>query len=102
MALHSEQVVQVNTGADGAAVDATHIRDALQWLDLPGLDLLFIEHVGTLVGPFTLDVGQDVTAAVFSIAAGHDKPDKHPDLVRAAGIVLLNKADLLPAVPFDL
>jgi hydrogenase nickel incorporation protein HypB len=97
----SDQVVQVNTGGQGVA-DATHIRDALQWLDLSWLDLLFIENVGTLVGPVALDLGQDVTAAVFSVAAGHDKPEKHPELVQAASVVVLNKTDLLPAAPlFD-
>src|SRR4051794_34913233 len=101
MARHNDQVVQVNTG-DSAVADASHIREAVQCLDLAELDLLFVEHVGTLVGPVTVDLGQDATAVVFSVAAGHDKADKHPDLVRAAGVVLLNKTDLLASVPFDL
>jgi hydrogenase nickel incorporation protein HypB len=97
---HTEQVVQVNTG-EQSTVDATHVREALSWLDLNWCDLLFIENVGTLLGPVTSDLGQDVTVAMFSVAAGHDKADKHPDLVRAANVVILNKVDLIPAVPFD-
>ena len=97
----TEQVVQVNTG-EGGVVDATHIRDALRWLDVKSLDLLFIENVGTLAQASVPDFGQDATATVFSVAAGDDKADKHPDLVNAADVVLLNKTDLLSSVPFDL
>jgi hydrogenase nickel incorporation protein HypB len=97
----SDQVVQVNTGQQGIA-DATHIHDALKWLNLEKIDLLFIENVGTLVCPNDLDLGQDVTAAIFSVAGGHDKAVKHPELVRSADVVLLNKTDLMGAVPFDL
>lgn len=102
MIRHSEHVVQVNTG-DRGTPDATDIRAALDWIGLEEhIDLLFIENVGTLVGPVTLDLGQDVTAAVFSVAGGHDKADKHAPLVQEAGVVVLNKTDLLSAVPFDL
>jgi hydrogenase nickel incorporation protein HypB len=98
----SEQVVQVNTGEGGGVIDATHIRDALRWLDLAWLDLLFIEHVGTLALAGAPDVGQDATVTMFSVAGGDDKADKHPELVHAADAVVLNKIDLLTAVPFDL
>ena len=97
---HSDQVVQVNVGA-GGLLDATYIRDALESLDLKRIDVLFIENIGTLVGG-PLDLGQEATVAIFSVAAGHDKPAKHPELTRAATGVVLNKTDLLPAVPFDL
>jgi hydrogenase nickel incorporation protein HypB len=97
----TRQVVQINTGK-GGVVDATHIREALACLDLKAMDLLFIENVGTLALPEISDLGQNATATVFSVAAGDDKADKHPDLVQASDVVLLNKIDLLPAVPFDL
>jgi hydrogenase nickel incorporation protein HypB len=97
----TEQVVQVNTG-EGGVVDATHIRDALQWMDLKSIDLLFIENVGTLALSSIPDIGQDATVTVFSVAAGDDKAHKHPDLVNAADVVVLNKTDLLASVPFDL
>lgn len=97
---HSDQVVQVNVGPEGI-LDAGYIRDALEWLDLSKIDVLFIENIGTLVGP-PLDLGQDATTVVFSVAAGHDKPSKHPDVVRAADAVVLNKIDLINVVPFEL
>jgi hydrogenase nickel incorporation protein HypB len=101
MQRESEQVVQVNTGP-GCAADAGHIHDALQWLDLKRIELLLIENVGTLTNTSATDFGQDVTAAMFSVAGGHDKAHKHPGLVKTADVVLLNKIDLLKAVPFDL
>lgn len=100
MARHSEQVIQVTTGERGV-IDTGHIRDAIRWLDLRWMDVMFIENVGTLVAS-PIDLGQDVTVAVFSVAAGHDKAAKHPDIVRAADIIVLNKLDLLLSVPFDL
>jgi hydrogenase nickel incorporation protein HypB len=100
MLLESEQVVQVNTGQQGTP-DSTHIRDALQWLDLKRIELLFIENVGTLAITHSIDFGQDITAAMFSVAAGDDKASKHPELVKSADVVVLNKIDLLQAVPFD-
>jgi hydrogenase nickel incorporation protein HypB len=97
----TKQVVQVNTG-EGETVDATHVREALGCLDLNAIDLLFIENVGTLSLNAASDLGQDATATVFSVAAGDDKADKHPVLVQTADVILLNKTDLLPAVPFNL
>jgi len=97
----SPHVVQVNTGLGGSVVEASHVHDALRWLDLPSLDLLLIENVGTLALPGIPDVGQDASVTVFSVAAGDDKADKHPELVSGADLVVLNKTDLLASVPFD-
>ena len=96
-----DQVVQIDTGQQGTP-DATHIRDGLQHLNLTRLDLLLIENVGPLAGTRPLDLGQDATAAVFSVAGGHNKADKHPHLVKSADLVLLTKTDLLGAFPFQL
>jgi hydrogenase nickel incorporation protein HypB len=38
---------------------------------------------------------------MFSVAAGPDKPAKHPDVVRCAPFIILNKLDLVSVVPFD-
>jgi hydrogenase nickel incorporation protein HypB len=56
----------------------------------------------TLALPGAPDLGQDATVTVFSVAAGDDKADKHPELVQASDLIVLNKVDLLPSVPFDL
>jgi len=38
---------------------------------------------------------------MVSVTEGDDKPRKYPQMLRAATVVLLNKVDLLPYVPFD-
>ena len=102
IAVTSDQVIQVNTGDGACPVDACHVGDALRWLDLKSLDLLLIENVGTLAMSRIPDVGQDASVTVFSVAAGDDKADKHPELVNGADLVVLNKTDLLSSVPFDI
>lgn len=98
----TDQVVQVNT--DGRpCLDPRDLRDALTRLDLARADLLFVENVGSLAAPADLrDLGQDATVTVFSVAAGDDKAQKHPDLIAASDAVVLNKTDLILAIPFDL
>jgi hydrogenase nickel incorporation protein HypB len=101
MKRRGSQVVQVNTGQQRFA-DATQIYKALETMDLEQVDLLCIENVGTLTGNNLGMFGQALSIAMFSVAAGDDKAAKHPDLVAQADIVILNKTDLLLAVPFDL
>jgi hydrogenase nickel incorporation protein HypB len=96
-----EQVVRIDAGP-GGAVDAALIHNALRRLDLDSLDLLFIENAGSLADPAVADLGHAAVAVVFSVAAGHDVAARHPRLVDAADVILLNKFDLLADVPFDL
>lgn len=93
-------VVQVNTGK-GCHLDANQVRHAIDNLDLNTLDLLVIENVGNLICPVGFDLGQDCKVGMFSVCGGDDKPAKHPHLVIAADLLLLNKTDLLKHVRFD-
>ncbi|MCC7146386.1 MAG: hydrogenase nickel incorporation protein HypB [Phycisphaeraceae bacterium] len=101
LARWTDQVVQINTGK-GCHLDANQVRQAMARLDLAKLDVLVIENVGNLICPVGFDLGQDVKVGMFSVAEGDDKPAKHPPLVHEASLLLLNKIDLLPYVPFDL
>ena len=74
----------------------THLND---WLE-KGLELLFIENVGNLVCPTRYDLGEDAKVVVLSVTEGEDKPLKYPGIFRKAELMLLNKVDLLPHVPF--
>jgi hydrogenase nickel incorporation protein HypB len=65
------------------------------------LDLLFIENVGNLVCPTSYDLGEDFKIVVLSVTEGEDKPLKYPGIFRKAQLMILNKIDLLPYVPFD-
>lgn len=95
------RAVQVNTGA-GCHLDAEMIDRALHVLEPESGSLLFIENVGNLVCPALFDLGEHSKVVVISVTEGTDKPLKYPHMFAAAGLVLINKIDLLPYVEFDL
>jgi hydrogenase nickel incorporation protein HypB len=94
-------VVQINTGS-GCHLDAEMLAGALPVLAPPPGSLLFVENVGNLVCPALFDLGERHRVVVMSVTEGEDKPAKYPHMFRAATLVLLNKVDLLPYVPFDM
>lgn len=93
-------VVQLNTGT-GCHLDAAMVERALRELSPPERSLVLIENVGNLVCPALFDLGERAKVVVASVTEGDDKPLKYPHMFRAAGVVVLNKQDLLPYVPFD-
>ncbi|MEW6613559.1 MAG: hydrogenase nickel incorporation protein HypB [Pseudomonadota bacterium] len=92
--------VQINTGK-GCHLDAAMVASALDRLRPADDSVLFIENVGNLVCPAGFDLGEAHKVAVLSVTEGEDKPLKYPDMFHAADLMLLNKTDLLPYVPFD-
>lgn len=94
------RAVQVNTGA-GCHLDADMVHRALHALEPESGSLLFIENVGNLVCPALFDLGERSKVVVISVTEGADKPLKYPHMFAAAGLVLINKVDLLPYVDFD-
>ncbi|OBF37756.1 hydrogenase accessory protein HypB [Mycobacterium sp. ACS1612] len=95
------RAVQVNTGA-GCHLDADMVHRALHALEPDPRSLLFIENVGNLVCPALFDLGERSKVVVISVTEGHDKPLKYPHMFAAAGLVVINKIDLVPYVNFDL
>jgi hydrogenase nickel incorporation protein HypB len=94
-------VRQITTGGTchlDASMVAAHLGN---WL-APGLELLLIENVGNLVCPTSYDLGEDAKIVVLSVTEGEDKPLKYPGIFRRAELMILNKIDLLPYVPFQL
>lgn len=92
---HGVPAVQITTGS-ACHLDAAMVHEALHRLDLDQLDLLFIENVGNLVCPASFDLGQHRNVVLLAVTEGDDKPSKYPVMFRAADLVLLSKADLLP------
>jgi hydrogenase nickel incorporation protein HypB len=89
------------TTAGACHLDARMVEKHLEGWDLQALDLLFIENVGNLVCPTSYDLGEDAKVVVLSVAEGEDKPLKYPGIFRKAELMILNKVDLLPYVPFQ-
>jgi len=92
--------VQINTGK-GCHLDAHMVGHAIEDLAPAPQSLIFIENVGNLVCPAAFDLGEAHKVAILSITEGEDKPLKYPNMFAAADVMLLNKMDLLPYVPFD-
>jgi hydrogenase nickel incorporation protein HypB len=93
-------VVQVNTGA-GCHLDAGMVRGALTALSPAPGSLVLVENVGNLVCPALFDLGERSKVVIISVTEGTDKPLKYPYMFAAADLLLINKADLLPYVDFD-
>jgi hydrogenase nickel incorporation protein HypB len=98
-------VVQIETGngfGGECHLDANMVRSALPSLPLGELDLLVVENVGNLVCPAEFRIGEHHRVMVSSVTEGEDKPAKYPLMFRACELVVVNKADLLPHLDFDL
>ena len=95
------RAVQINTGT-GCHLDARMVAGGLEELGPPAGSIVMIENVGNLVCPALFDVGEHAKVVVCSVPEGDDKPIKYPHMFRASSVMLLNKIDLLPYVPFDL
>jgi hydrogenase nickel incorporation protein HypB len=78
------------------------VGNAFGQLSSGDMDMIFIENVGNLVCPAEFDLGEDFRAVVISTTEGNDKPLKYPFIFRQAGVILLNKIDLLPYTDFSL
>jgi hydrogenase nickel incorporation protein HypB len=93
-------VRQITTGG-ACHLDASMVVRALEGWDLDGLEILFLENVGNLVCPTSYDLGEEARAVLLSVTEGEDKPLKYPATFHHADVMVLNKIDLLPYVPFQ-
>ena len=91
------QITTVGACHLDARMVENHVSD---WLE-EGLEILFIENVGNLVCPTSYDLGEDAKVVILSCAEGEDKPLKYPGIFRKSELMILNKIDLLPYVPFQ-
>jgi hydrogenase nickel incorporation protein HypB len=94
-------VRQITTGGT-CHLDARMIEKALSDWRLENFDLLFIENVGNLVCPSGYNLGEAAKIVVLSVAEGEEKPLKYPAMFHRSELLILNKIDLLPYVPFNL
>jgi hydrogenase nickel incorporation protein HypB len=94
-------VKQITTGGT-CHLDARMIERHLADWNLEGLSILFIETVGNLVCPASYDLGEASKIVLLSVTEGEDKPLKYPSIFFKSDLVVINKMDLLPYVPFDI
>src|SRR5579871_1684796 len=94
-------VKQITTGGT-CHLDARMIERHLADWPLEELDMLLIENVGNLVCPSSYDLGEAAKIVLLSVTEGEDKPLKYPSIFFKSDLLVLNKIDLLPYVPFDI
>lgn len=92
---------QITTGGT-CHLDARMIEKAIADWNLADLDVLLIENVGNLVCPSSYDLGEAAKIVVLSVTEGEDKPLKYPAMFLRSELLILNKIDLLPYVPFSI
>lgn len=101
LARYGFPVRQITT-AGACHLDARMVERALEDWDLAGIDTLFIENVGNLVCPTSYDLGEHAKIVLLSVPEGEEKPLKYPGIFFKSELLVLNKIDLLPYVPFNM
>lgn len=92
---HGVEAVQITTG-EACHLDAGMISKRLPDPKTKVHDLIMIENVGNLVCPSSFDLGEDLKVLLISVTEGDDKPLKYPPMVRASGVLIITKTDLVP------
>jgi hydrogenase nickel incorporation protein HypB len=92
--------VQINTGGE-CHLDAVMLQTALDQFDnLSDFNLLIVENVGNLICPAAFKLGTHKSVLIASIPEGDDKPYKYPTMYQDVDVLVINKIDLLPYIPF--
>ncbi len=95
------EAVQIHTGG-ACHIDGVLIENTLDQLTLDQKGVLFIENIGNLVCPAEFNIGENIKLLIATVAEGADKPYKYPLAFEKAAAILINKADLIPYVDFDM
>ncbi|MEP0985100.1 hydrogenase nickel incorporation protein HypB [Ekhidna sp.] len=82
-------------------LEAQMVWQAMEQIDLDGVELLFVENVGNLVCPSSFDLGEDFRVTLLASTEGDDKPKKYPKMFHTSDLMLVSKSDLLPHIPFS-
>ncbi|MEL6557424.1 MAG: hydrogenase nickel incorporation protein HypB [Bacteroidota bacterium] len=82
-------------------LEAQMVWQAMEQIDLEGVELLFIENVGNLVCPSSFDLGEDYRVTLLASTEGDDKPKKYPKMFHTSDMMLISKSDLIPHLPFS-
>ena len=82
-------------------LEAQMVWQAMEGLDLEGVELLIVENVGNLVCPASFDLGEDYRVTLIATTEGDDKPKKYPRMFLTSEMMLVSKVDLLEHLPFS-
>ncbi len=82
-------------------LEAQMVWQAMESMDLDGVELLIIENVGNLVCPASFDLGEDYRVTLIATTEGDDKPKKYPRMFLTSEMMLVSKVDLIEYLPFS-
>lgn len=82
-------------------LEAQMVWQAMDGMDLTGIDLLIVENVGNLVCPASFDLGEDYRVTLIATTEGDDKPKKYPRMFLTSELMLVSKVDMLDYLPFS-
>lgn len=82
-------------------LEAQMVWQAMDQLNLEGLDVLIVENVGNLVCPASFDLGEDYRVTLIATTEGDDKPKKYPRMFLTSELMLVSKVDILEHLPFS-
>ena len=95
------RTIQLNT--KGAChLEAQMIEQAINELNLDGIDTIIIDNIGNLVCTAEFKIGEDIRVTVSSVTEGNDKPSKYPLMFETTDILVINKIDLAQSTNFDI
>ena len=95
------RTIQLNT--KGAChLEAQMIEQAINELNLDGIDTIIIDNIGNLVCTAEFKIGEDIRVTVSSVTEGNDKPSKYPLMFETTDILVINKIDLAQYTNFDI
>ncbi len=94
------EALQIVTGGI-CHLEGQMIVQAMDNINLDGVDVLIIENVGNLVCPASFDLGEDYRVTLLATTEGDDKPKKYPRMFFTSDLMLVSKCDLLPYLPFS-
>ena len=98
---HGVKVIQINTGGM-CHLTAEMTQEAIDELDMTGLDLVILENIGNLICTADFDTGAVKNAMILSVCEGHDKPLKYPYMFEYVDLIIVNKIDVMPYFDFDM
>lgn len=93
--------IQVHT--DGMChMDAGMMKRAIEALDGPNPDIIFLENVGNLICPAQFDTGAHLKIMLLDVSEGDDKPLKYPLMFAESNALVITKTDTLQFFSFDI
>lgn len=86
------KTIELHTSGE-CHLDAKMVNEGIDFLNVEGLELVFLENIGNLVCPAEFDTGATMNLVLLSIPEGDDKPLKYPLMFERGDVFAFTKMD---------